>query len=289
MDIRVIEDRLRQYKPGSKLEELNALKEIAQEIALSALSRAEFFKQAAFQGGTCLRILYGLPRFSEDLDFILFTPDRSFAWQKYLKEIQLEFEAFGLSLEIKDRSEADSAVKKAFIKENPFGKILQLAYVRNRSDVQIIQIKLEVDTKPPRGSDFETKLVDFPIPFSITAQTEPSLFAGKLHALLCREYVKGRDWFDFIWYVTRKTSFNPLFLQQALFQQGPWAGKNIEISLEWVKEQLKKKVSSIDWKAASKDVEILLKPRELQSLSYWNEDFFEHYIERLEIFQKKDS
>jgi predicted nucleotidyltransferase component of viral defense system len=289
MDIRMIEDRLRQYKPDSKLEELNALKEIAQEITLLALSRAEFFKQAAFQGGTCLRIVYGLPRFSEDLDFILFTPDTSFAWQRYLQEIQLEFESFGLTLEVKDRSQANSAVKKAFIKENSFGKILQLAYARNRSDVQVIQIKLEVDTNPPMGSDFETKLVDFPTPFSITTQKEPSLFAGKLHALLCREYVKGRDWFDFVWYVARKTPFNPKFLLQALFQQGPWARKNIKISLEWVKEQLQKKVRSIDWRSASKDVEILLKPRELQSLSYWNAGFFEHYIERLEIFQKKDN
>jgi predicted nucleotidyltransferase component of viral defense system len=282
MDIRIIEDRIRQFNPISKYEELNAFKEIAQEIALLGLSRAGFFKHAGFQGGTCLRIVHGLPRFSEDLDFILFAANPEFKWQSYLNEIQLEFEAFGLTLAIKDRSEAPSAVKKAFLKETSFGKVLQLTYIRDRSDVQAVLIKLEVDTNPPLGSDFETKLIEFPTPFSIVTQSIPSLFAGKLHALLCREYVKGRDWYDFVWYVTRKSSINYELLQQALIQVGPWSGQTIRIDRQWVCDELKRKVHTIDWALATKDVEIFLKPRDLQSLSLWNTEFFEHFIDKID-------
>jgi len=281
MDIRIIEDRIRQYNPRSKQEELNAIKEIAQEIALMGLSRAEFFKHAAFQGGTCLRIAYGLPRFSEDLDFILLSPNPHFKWQTYLNEIKLEFESYGLSLEVKDRSEAPNIVKKAFLKETSFGQVLQLAYARDRSDTQVIQIKLEIDTNPPSGSDFEAKLVDFPAPFSIISQSMPSLFAGKIHALLCREYVKGRDWYDFVWYVSRKTQINYSFLQQALLQMGPWKGQQIEVDLQWLREKLQEKVQQINWSTAVKDVEIFIKPRDLQSLTLWNASFFEHYIQKM--------
>ncbi len=115
MDIRIIEERIRIYNPQSKRDELNAFKEIAQEITLLALSRSEFFKHGAFQEGTALRILYGLPRFSEDLDFILFNPTSNFLWKPFLSEIQLEFQSFGLTVEVKDRSEANTAVKKAFL------------------------------------------------------------------------------------------------------------------------------------------------------------------------------
>ncbi len=285
MDIRIIEERIRTYNPQSKRDELNAFKEIAQEITLLALSRSEFFKHGAFQGGTALRILYGLPRFSEDLDFILFNPTSNFLWHPFLNEIKLEFESFGLTAEVKDRSEANTAVKKAFLKETSFGKVLQLSYARDRADAQNIQIKLEVDTNPPLGSAFEAKLIDFPTPFSAVLQTPSSLFAGKLHALLCRDYVKGRDWYDFIWYVTRKTEINFTFLSNALDQQGPWKGKlsgtKILIDMPWIVQELEKKVLTIDWKLATKDVENFIKPRELQSLDLWNAAFFSHFIHKL--------
>lgn len=113
------------------------------------------------------------------------------------------------------------------------------------------------------------------------AQTPQSLFAGKLHALLCREYVKGRDWYDFIWYITRNTSINYDFLKQALYQLGPWAGQNISIDRVWLCGELLNKVKKINWTQAAKDVEIFLKPRELQSLSLWDSQFFEHFISKI--------
>lgn len=274
MEIKIIEERIRDYKPAGKEEELNAFKEITQEIVLSALSRAEFFKQAAFQGGTCLRIVHGLNRFSEDLDFVLFQPNPDFKWEHFFHEIDLEFSGYGLRLEVKDRSKAEDTVKKAFLKEHSFGQVLKLIYERTRSDVQVVTIKLEVDTNPPMGSSFETKAITFPEAFSVVVQDLPSLFSGKIHALLCREYVKGRDWFDFVWYMSRSTEINLVNLQNALIQQGPWKGKKLNIDNHWVNAKLREKIATIDWEVAKKDIQPFLRDRQLRSLDLWNTDFF---------------
>lgn len=236
-------------------------------------SRAEFFKYAAF-GGTCLRIVHGLNRFSEDLDFVSFKPHPDFQWSQFFHEIQMEFNGYGFQMEVKDRSKADNAVKKAFLKENSFGKVLKLIYERTVSDVQIVNIKLEIDSNPPLNSSFEPKVILFPEPFSIVVQDLPSLFGGNIYALLCREYIKGRDWFDFIWYVSRNTDINLLNLENALYQQEPWKGKALQIDKNWVKEKLKDKVETIDWEAAKNDVEIFLRKRQLRSLDLWKKDFF---------------
>ena len=117
MSVKIIEERLKEYTPVSPRDELNALKEITQEIALCALARANFFNLAAFQGGSCLRIVHGLNRFSEDLDFILLKPDKTFVWEPFLKALQLEFKLYSLEFDVIDRSQADRAVKMAFLKE----------------------------------------------------------------------------------------------------------------------------------------------------------------------------
>jgi predicted nucleotidyltransferase component of viral defense system len=281
MSINIINERIQQYKPESKQDEINAFKEIAQEITLLALSRANFFKQGAFQGGTCLRIIYGLPRFSEDLDFILYQPNHDFKWKTFTDEVLTEFSLYGLSVEIKERSEASEAVKKAFLKDNSFGKVLNLKYERTRADTQSINIKLEVDTNPPVGPQFESKLITFPTPFSIIAQNIPSLFAGKIHALLCRPYSKGRDWYDFIWYVNRKAAINISLLRNALFQQGPWASQKLNISKGWIIETLANKIETIDWETAKKDVISFIKPREKHSVQLWDKVLFMHFINLL--------
>lgn len=274
MEIKIIEERIKEYKPDGKEEELNAFKEIAQEIALSALSRAEFFKHAAFQGGTALRIVHGLNRFSEDMDFVLKQPNPDFKWSLFFHELDLEFSGYGLQLEVKDRSNAESAVKKAFLKEHSFGKVLKLIYERTRSDAQVVTIKLEIDTNPPTKSAFETKVIQFPEPFSIVVQDLPSLFAGKIHALLCREYVKGRDWFDFLWYMSKKTDINLLNLQSALIQQGPWKDTDLTMDLHWVNERLREKIETINWEEAKRDVQPFLRKRQLRTLDLWNKEFF---------------
>jgi predicted nucleotidyltransferase component of viral defense system len=274
MKIKIIEERLKEYAPVSQQDELHALKEIAQEIALCALARANFFKHAAFQGGSCLRIIHGLNRFSEDLDFLLFAPDATFVWEPYLKALQLEFSLYDLDVQVIDRSKADHAVKMAFLKDSSFGKVLLLRHPRGKSDKQTIQIKFEIDTNPPLGSSFETNFVDFPFAFSIVTQDVPSLFASKCHALLCRPYTKGRDWFDFTWYVSKRVVPNYIHLQNALEQVGPWQGQRVSVSPEWLIAQLRNKISEITWKDAKADAENFLRPRERESLNVWNKEFF---------------
>lgn len=281
---KIIENKLALYNIKSMQDETNALKEIFQEIALSALARTDFFLQTGFQGGTCLRIIYGLQRFSEDLDFLLAEPNFSFDWKPYLDKIQEEFSNYNLNLAVTDRSKVDNSVKKAFIKEDSFGQILKLTYKRNISDIQKVQIKLEIDINPPNGSEFETKFLDFPYPYSITLQELKSLFAGKCHALLCRTYTKGRDWFDFIWYVSRKTAINYNFLENALHQTGPWEGKNISINRQWIIENFENKIINTDWESAQKDVARFLKVEEFEGLKIWNQNFFLAMLGKLENY-----
>lgn len=281
MNVKIIQDRLGSYKCMSVKEEELALREITQEVALAALSRADFYKAAVFHGGTCLRVFYSLNRFSEDLDFMLKKPDARFMLDAYLKDMAVEFEAYGYKLEVTDRSMADNAVKKAFLKDDSIGKVLQLSHLKADRSARKIKIKIEVDTNPPAGSTFESKFLDFPFAFSVTLQDRPSLFAGKISALLCREYVKGRDWYDFIWYTSRKTPINFDFLAAALKQTGPWRDQAVVVDNTWCIEQLKQKIRSIEWNKAKADVRPFIDPRELDSLALWGREFF---LDRLENY-----
>jgi predicted nucleotidyltransferase component of viral defense system len=283
MTLTIIQERLKKYKSLSKQEELSALKEIYQEIALSGLARSNFFKLAAFQGGTALRIVYQLQRFSEDLDFVLLKPSNLFQWQSYLKAIEIEFNSFGIELEIKERADAKGIIKTAFLKEGSFARILELTYDRLRSDEQKIKIKLEIDTQPPAGSNFENAFLTYPYPFSILIQDLPSLFASKCHALLCRKYEKGRDWFDFLWYLSRGTPMNYLLLKNALYQAGPYKEQEIPYSKNWLCEEFEKKISDIDWKAAQRDVENFLRPEERKFVENWSKELFQKQIKTIEL------
>lgn len=277
----IIQERLSTYALRSKQEELNALKEIYQEIALAGLARSDFFKVAAFQGGTALRIIYQLNRFSEDLDFILLKPSPFFQWTPYLKAIALEFQSFGVILEVKERVEAKGAIKTAFLKEDSFIRVLELTYDRLPSDQQKITIKLEVDIDPPEGSEFESAFLTYPYPFSVLVQNQPSLFASKCHALLCRKYEKGRDWFDFLWYLSRKTAVNALLLKHALYQSGPYKGQGLPYSEKWLHEALDNKVTALDWQAARRDVENFLRAEDRKWVENWSREFFQSQIKKV--------
>lgn len=200
----ILSERIRDYSPADTLEQENVLAELLQQFVLASLSRARFFSRAGFHGGTCLRILYGMNRFSEDLDFLLKEPNPDFKWEPYLERIRSDCRDEGINFEIRDRSSAETAVKKAFLKTDSIGQILTLELPFSRHAARKIRIKLEVDTNPPAGSVFETRYINFPLTAAITTQTLESGFATKSHALLCREYTKGRDWYDFLWYVSRK-------------------------------------------------------------------------------------
>ena len=281
MSVKIIQERLDGYEAGSIQEEEMALREITQEVALNALYNAGFFKKAAFHGGTCLRIFYSLNRFSEDLDFALLESDPSFYFRGYLDLLKREFSAFGYDIEVLERNDVSSSVKSIFIKDDSVGKILLLRHPRLDGRPKKISIKLEVDTNPPKGAKVENKYHDFPLNFSVIAHDLPSLFAGKIHALLTRAYVKGRDWYDFLWYAGRRAKINYVLLSNALGQTGHLTDKKADVSHEWVLGRLSEKISSINWQKTRQDVHRFLKANELKSLELWEQDFFRSKLKNL--------
>ncbi|MDH5328156.1 MAG: nucleotidyl transferase AbiEii/AbiGii toxin family protein [Gammaproteobacteria bacterium] len=278
--IQLIQQRLREYKTIGPIEEENALKEIVQEIILFALWRAEFFEVAAFQGGTSLRILYGLPRFSEDIDFVLQQPDSDFSWQPYLDSLTETCMEFGIEPEALDRKQMDRNVRAAVIKDTSIANQLNLNFLGSQSRRKLT-IKLEVDCNPPVGSGFEYNYLSFPVDYEVCHQDMSSNFALKIHALLCRPYLKGRDWYDFNWYVAKGVTPNIGLLNNALIQYGPWKGKNLNIDKAWLTAELEGKIAEIKWDRAAQDVERFLKPVEQKSLTLWSERFFLSKLRKL--------
>jgi len=273
--------RLADYAPANSLEQESAIQEILQHFVLVSLARTGFFEEAMFHGGTCLRILHGLNRFSEDLDFLLKHPDAGFRWTSYLDRIRKDWFADGIDFEIVDRHQ-DAAVKKAFLKTDSIGNVilLDLPFIRNRE--KKVRIKLEIDSNPPEGSTFETAYLTFPLTAAITTQSLASGFATKSHALLCRGYAKGRDWYDFIWYVAKKVLPDLDLLGNALDQIGPWAGKGVRVTPRWYVEHMRARIDDLDWKAAKTDVRRFLPAREQPGVDLWDATFFRYHLERLE-------
>lgn len=279
--IDIIRNKLAGYKAVTPLEEENALKEILQEIALYALWRAQFFEVAVFQGGTSLRILHGLPRFSEDLDFMLVSPDSKFDWSPYLAKLRSTFEEFGLMSEVSSKDDMDRRIRKAIIKDNSIANQLNLSF-QKRDMRQKIKIKLEIDIAPPAHSNDAYTYLDFPLDFEVRHQDLSSNFALKIHALLCRGFLKGRDWYDFSWYITNGISPNLRHLEAALKQAGPWADQqDLTVTLTWLESTLTETIKSIDWGAAKQDVTRFLRPAEAQSLTLWNDRFFLSKLSKL--------
>jgi predicted nucleotidyltransferase component of viral defense system len=278
--IELLQQQLDTYKATGPIEEERATREIFQEVALYALWRAGFFEVAAFQGGTSLRVLHGLQRFSEDLDFILKAPDPGFEWNPYLEKLLNGLLEFGLHPEAIDKSRMDQRVKRALLKSNSVSNQLILSFDRDRINRKL-KIKLEIDVNPPNGSGFDYSYLDFPLDFEICHQDLASNFSLKIHALLCRPYLKGRDWYDFNWYVKRNVQPNYPHLQAALDQYGPWQGQSRTIDQSWLRNALVEKITSINWKEAAEDVMRFLNAAEQQSLTLWSDRFFLQKVERL--------
>lgn len=279
--IDILQQRLDGYRAVNAIEEEQATKEIIQEIALYSLWRAGFFEVAAFQGGTSLRILHGLPRFSEDLDFMLKEPDSGFDWSVYLKQLLACFEEYGLQSEALPKGRMEQRIKKAVIKDSSVTNQLNLSFYRGQAN-QKINIKLEIDVEPPADSGFSYSYLDFPTDYEVCHQDLNSNFALKIHALLCREYLKGRDWYDFNWYIKQGASPNLRHLKNALIQFGPWQAKDdLNVDLSWLRKILQEKIDRIDWKDAAVDVERFLKPAEAESLRLWSGRFFSQKLQNI--------
>jgi predicted nucleotidyltransferase component of viral defense system len=277
---------LKKYQCQTETDYVNALKEIFQEIALLGLWRTKFFEHAAFYGGTALRILYGLDRFSEDMDFSLLKTDETFTLDKYNAAIAAELNAFGFEVEVVTKiKNQDSPIESAFIKANTIKQFLAIEVPKNITnyihDMNIIKIKMEVDTQPPGNFSTEAKRLLLPIPFSVLTFSAPDLFAGKLHALLCRAWkqrIKGRDWYDYVWYISRAIPVHLAHLETRLRQSGHWH-KTEELTMADLKQLITEKIASIDFNAAKKDVLPFIKDK--LAIHDWSADFFRELTERL--------
>ena len=234
----VIEQMLKNYQIENIYDQKNAMKEIMQEIVLCGLSRAGFFQKAAFYGGTALRIFYGLDRFSEDLDFSLVTAGPDFNLSVYFPVLEKEVRAFGLHVTIQEKEKTkESNIRSAFLKGNTKEHLLlfyadeNLAGSVARSEV--VKIKFEVDINPPEYADFEHKYRLLPTPYEVNLYDVPSLFAGKIHAVLSRAWksrIKGRDLYDYVFYLSRGSAVNQKHLRARLLQSG-FISEDVECTL----------------------------------------------------------
>ena len=274
-----IEQMLKNYRIENIYDQKNAMKEIMQEIVLCGLSRAGFFQKAAFYGGTALRIFYGLDRFSEDLDFSLLVSDPDFDLAAYFPVLEKEVRAFGLRVTIQEKEKTkESTIRSAFLKGNTKEHLLlfyadeNLAGSVARSEV--IKIKFEVDINPPEYAGFEHKYRLLPTPYEVNLYDMPSLFVGKIHAVLCRAWksrIKGRDLYDYVFYLSRGSAVNQKHLRARLLQSG-FISEDVECTLPELRHMLYERFDTIDFRQAKRDVEPFI--RDTASLNMWNADFF---------------
>jgi len=268
----IVERRLETYNLKTKEDEINALKEITQEILLYSFYKIGMFEKVCFLGGTNLRIIHGLQRFSEDLEFATTKKDTTFDLHSFLNEALVHINAYGYELSVDKKPPIAKTVQGLFLKDNSIKKILTFKFLQDKRAK--IKIKVEVDTNPPEGADNTIEYVDFPFDFPVSSHDLPTLMAGKIHALLCRPYCKGRDWFDFLWYMSRKVAVNMTFLENALHQTGPWSKGKPKVDLTFVSTELKNKIDSIDWKDIRADVRRFLSADGAKSLESWGVPLF---------------
>jgi predicted nucleotidyltransferase component of viral defense system len=277
---------LSRYNCKSTADYENALKEIIQEITLLGLWRSKYFEKAAFYGGSALRILYGLDRFSEDLDFSLLKKNKNFSLNKYCKAIEIELKSFGFSVTIeKKKKSVDSNIDSAFIKAGTLQNMIMIDTPKLTTQRihprKKMKIRIEVDVDPPQDFQVEAKYLFHPLPFSVNTYVQPDLFAGKLHAVLCRSWgnrVKGRDWYDLVWYVSRDISVHLKHLENRMGQTGNLK-KGIYLTEKMLKEMLLEKVKTINFDKAKKDVENLLK--DTSSIKLWSKEYFRAVCQKI--------
>lgn len=263
-----------------------ALREIIQEIALLGLWRSRFFEHAAFYGGTALRILYGLDRFSEDLDFSLLTPDPTFDLSRFTAALGAELAGFGFDVRVEQVQKNDRrAIQSAFLKGESMQQLLVVEaaeeVTRELPRGQLLKIKLEVDTDPPHGFVTETRYLLQPVPCSVRVYSLPDLFAGKMHAVLCRRWknrVKGRDWYDLVWYCANHPELHLLHLENRMRQSLHWQG-SAPLDREAFNALLYAAIERLDVDQARLEVANFV--REPALLDIWSHRFFNDVVGRV--------
>jgi len=267
---------------------INALREILQDVALLGLWRAKFFEKAAFYGESALRILYNLDRFSEDMDFSLLLPLDTFELAGYTAFLQKEIAGFGFDVRIERVDKfIQTPVQSAFLKANTQNQLIVIETAEEILQAvpkgQLLKIKLEVDTDPPPGFATQTRYLLQPIPFAVRAFVLPDLFAGKMHAILCRRWksrVKGRDWYDLVWYAANHPELHLYHLEQRMRQTDHLRG-DASLTPEKFKELLVKAINKLDVEQARKEAEPFVKKPE--NLSVWSHEFFLDIASRIKF------
>ncbi|NLZ46797.1 MAG: nucleotidyl transferase AbiEii/AbiGii toxin family protein [Clostridiales bacterium] len=264
----IFSQMLSRYPIATKDDLTNATHEVMQQITLAGLYRGGFFDQAAFYGGTCLRIFHGLQRFSEDMDFSLLQADENFTLENYFEQIITEFKAVGKDVEISRKAKsAQTNIESAFLKENT--EIYDLKFTTEKR----IKIKIEVDTQPPLDFATEYKLLLLPFSFMTRCYSLPDLYAGKMHAFLFRNWktrVKGRDWYDFEFYVRNNIALNFNHLQKRVEQINNLTEK--DFTLDIFKQMLKERIEKTNIEAVKNDVRPFLKNP--QEMDIWSTAYF---------------
>lgn len=274
-----INEMINLYNPKSLNENRAALREILQSIVLIGLSRADFFKKASFYGGTALRIFYGLNRYSEDLDFTLNEKDDSFSLEPYIESIKNVASSYGIDLDINiKKKEIKTPVESAFAKLNTYQTFINLKINDELASLlhkdENIKVKFEIDLNPAIGFNVESKWIDMPEFANIIVLDESSLFAGKLHAIICRNYkntVKGRDYYDFLFYIKKRVKPNLNYLKNKLIESGK-IKENDQFDIYVLKRMLKDRFEAVDFNQVKADAERFVFNNE--DLSYYSKELF---------------
>ena len=282
----VITRMLERYERRNVEDYVRALREIMQEIALLGLWRSKFFEKAAFYGGTALRILYGMDRFSEDLDFSLLKPMPDFDISRYISSLEREIRSFGFEANVSIRErKTESPVQSVFLKADTLKHLL---IIKTAEDIarqiprgQVTKIKIEVDTDPPPGFETENKFLLQPVSFSVRSFVLADLFAGKMHAVLCRQWksrVKGRDWYDLVWYAANHPELHLKHLEHRMIQSGHLKGRE-HLTEKKFFLLMSKAINKLDVNQARREVESFVKKPE--ALEVWSKEFFRDVVKRI--------
>jgi len=273
----LFDNMISRYPIATKDDLTNATHEVMQQIVLAGLYRSGFFDRAAFYGGTCLRIFYGLQRFSQDMDFSLLQVDKNFMLENYFEAIIAEFKALGKEVVIHKKVKTGQRnIESAFLKENT--AIYNLQFTTEKQ----IKIKMEVDTQPPSDFATEYKLLLLPFSFMTRCYSLPDLYAGKMHAFLFRHWrnrVKGRDWYDFEWFVRNNIALNFIHFQKRTKQLNALHEKDLTPDI--FKEMMKERIEKTNIEAVKNDVRPFLK--NLQEMEIWSTDYFLQLLEMIKI------
>ena len=271
------------YKPASYQDEINVSRELLQYCILNSLSKSGFFNNAAFLGGTSLRLFYGLDRYSEDLDFSVIKQTKDFDFAPFLSFVEEDLSKNGIKIETKNKSREDLPVKRAFIKDNSIARLLEFKWASRRTDTpEKITVKLEIDTNPPAGAYLKSKIISFPDKQNVVLYDESSAFAGKCHALLTRKYIKGRDWYDFLFYVANKITPNRQLLTNALIQTNDYPYNNRIISSKHLVQMLNNKIETLNMNEIVEDLNGFISFEKIKVISNFDKTIFYNATNNLE-------